>query len=217
MCEIVIEEVIGVSDNSNTVVAIRVKGTAIGCKTINISVECEDYITTKTIDVDTLDHGTSWEVDFSDEEEINCKCNTNIIVIAKCDEDSNCNDQWEGLLPCEEEPTIECPEVNWSGFTINGCLIYIEATVRHSGEFSAELRNSSDDILASVSGSGSGETILPYEGYHQSETFHVIVTTPDQCTGLTLHISATCDVCPNISFDYELSECNEDTCNLSHV
>ena len=210
MCEIRINEVIGIPDGNNE---IKVKGTASNCKTMNVSIMCGDDIATQTISVEALEHSTSWEVIFSNEEEKHCNCNESIKVTANCNEGSDCNDQWENKLPCEEEPTIECPEISWSGITMNGCSVGIQAMVRYSEEYSAELRNSSNEILDSFS--GSGETILSYNGVIQSEAFEVVILTPDGCIGSSLpRITPTCDQCPSIVFDYELSECNEDTCNL---
>lgn len=210
MCNITIQEVAGIVDSNDALVSILVSGTVDDCKNIIVSIECGSG---SSISREATIEDESWHVGFNEEEikKYRCHCKEKIKVTAICEEKPNCNDIYDELLQCRQ-PSHECPAVNWTNMSFNGCNVDIEATLNSSGSYSANLTDSSGNVLDGVT--GSGEQTLSHNGDHQgSETFNVIITDPGNCQGLSLPITINCE-CPNVQFDYELGECDENTCNL---
>lgn len=118
-------------------------------------------------------------------------------------------------LPLGIPTCPKCPRVNFD-YEIGGCdesgnrTVTITAELNSPDPYTAELRNASDTVLDTVSGSGI-QTLSHSEAITggTSKTFKVVITSPTTCGNTEVEIDVPpCD-CPEIDFDSAFGECDD--------
>lgn len=175
---------------------IYVKGTAIGCEKVKITIECEGIpISPETVDVKPATQ--TWEYLF-DQLPLPCACNSEFSISVECaDGKEKCinKDHKEVYdLQCKPKPGAIsiCPQINWNIGPYSDCQnglrsVKFSVTIQGvPGTYSAELQDISGNIVDSQT--GPSPLTLNHSGSFpggKPQTFNLVLLQPSGCPGST--------------------------------
>jgi hypothetical protein len=175
---------------------IYVSGTATNCASVKITLSCGNISLPPATKVAVNPNPPYlWYYTFKNLP-VSCICGGKYRVRVECDDllESCVNDDRnaEYDLTCRPKSGISpvCPPVNWNVGPISDCnpngtrSITVKATLQGTGNYSAELRDFSNNLLDTKT--SNGPLILTHTGNYlagKSVTFHVIVNSPAGCPG----------------------------------